>query len=663
MTGLRWRINRLRTMSPGELVHRTRRVIAQRWEQARIGSGWSPGEGCRLRLARSLFAETDLALVRGCWQRQFELETDSLEALMEGRLPMFGKTFDIGRNPDWHRDPKTGRRAPLTYGMSIDYRNPSVVGDIKVLWELGRHQHLVPLAVAYVISGDDRYRVAVRQQIDSWIVDNPYGRGVHWCSALEVALRGIAWSMVHSLLSLRDGEGLLGATRDRDALIRALYQHAYFISRNLSRYSSANNHLIGELVGLLCLASVFDFGDVSVEWRSTARRELEREIDLQVWPDGVAREQAVQYQLELLDYFIFACCVIERTGDRLPEQALQRIRSMVRFLRELTPSGGVLPQIGDSDEGTVNRFSLAAAPTEDDIIDSVDYLLGGTRRSPRSERAFWYRHIAPLMSRTSETEKAASERAPHVSTFPDGGYVVLRHGHLHLVFDAGPLGYLSIAAHGHADALACCASWRGQWWLVDPGTYAYHGDWPFRQYFRGTSAHNTAVVAGRDQSIQGGPFMWLSHATATLLGSGQSAEGCWAEGMHEGYKDLGVLHRRRIETHPSGFSTIDTFSIDTSRPCPVELNFHFHPRVELMLRGESCIATTRDGEEVLRISLDPAWKWASFRGSVDPIAGWYSSGLGRKEPSWTLRGTAALKGEVTTSTIFRFEKAEASKYR
>ena len=92
--------------------------------------------------------------------------------------------------------------------------NDARVGNIKLVWELGRHQHLIPLAVAYACSGDTRYRDAVTQQIEGWIKANPFGLGVHWCSALEVALRLTAWAVIHALLALRDGsDGLFIAVK------------------------------------------------------------------------------------------------------------------------------------------------------------------------------------------------------------------------------------------------------------------------------------------------------------------------------------------------------------------------------------------------------------------------------------------------------------------
>lgn len=650
-------------MSTGEVAHRLRRALAQRLEHARLTLGWSPGQTCCLQADLPLFgggSDDDGKALADRWNALFCLDLAAVNGLMAGRIPMFGQVFDIGVDVDWHRDPKTGRRAPRSYGLGIDYRRPEVVGDIKVLWEISRHQHLVPLAVAYVATGEIRYRTAVTRQIDSWIRANPYGTGVHWCSAIEVGLRAVAWSMVHSLLSLRDAGGLLSCSEDRQALVRALYQHGYFIERNLSRFSSANNHLVGELVGLLCMATVFDFGPCSARWVSLSRIELEREIQLQVWPDGVAREQAIQYQLELLDYFSFAGCLAARFGVPMPDVYRERLRAMHRFLRALAPAEGELPQIGDSDEAVVNRFDASAdmAP-EGEILSMVEYLLESRPEAPPpSERAFWYARIAWLgRQQVPEDDMGHGGRSacdPAVVEFPDGGYVIVRKGNLHAVFDAGPLGYLSIAAHGHADALSFCAARRGAWWLVDPGTYAYHGDPVFRPYFRGTAAHNTAMVDGEDQSVQGGAFMWLTHAPSRLLGRGTADGVSWVEGEHAGYRRLGVVHQRRLEVEDSAFRIRDRFRSSSSRVRRIDLNLHFHPDVRLQLDGGACAATRHGASERLEIRLSPDWEWHSFFGSESPLAGWYSRGLGHKEPCFTLRGSRVVAGDLEVTTDFRF---------
>ena len=135
-----------------------------------------------------------------------------------------------------------------------------------------------------------------------------------------------------------------------------------------------------------------------------------------------------------------------------------------------------------------------------------------------------------------------------VRTFVAGGMTVWRtprpDGDLLLAFDHGPLGHLSIAAHGHADALAVWLHWGGEAVLVDPGTYLYHSQDGARDVLRGTRAHNTLTIGGEDQSRIVGPFAWSEHARAKLL----LATDDTVEAEHDGYRRrFGLIHRRRVE--------------------------------------------------------------------------------------------------------------------
>src|SRR5207245_173758 len=105
------------------------------------------------------------------------------------------------------------------------------------------------------------------------------------------------------------------------------------------------------------------------------------------------------------------------------------------------------------------------------------------------------------------------ERATPRLAFPAGGYYVLgsdldQPAEVRVIADCGPLGYLSIAAHGHADALSFTLSIAGDEVLIDPGTYAYHTHSGWRAHFRGTAAHNTVRIDGVDQSVPAGNFLW-----------------------------------------------------------------------------------------------------------------------------------------------------------
>ena len=145
--------------------------------------------------------------------------------------------------------------------------------------------------------------------------------------------------------------------------------------------------------------------------------------------------------------------------------------------------------------------------------------------------------------------KAGRTRRP--SRFADAGTTLLRttgENEIWCRCDGGPHGYLSIAAHAHADALSVEVRYAGVDILADPGTYCYHGEREWRSYFRSTIAHNTVELGGRNQSSEGGPFMWVRHARAReieVLDDGDIAR--WTA-EHDGYASLEppARHRRSV---------------------------------------------------------------------------------------------------------------------
>lgn len=83
-------------------------------------------------------------------------------------------------------------------------------------------------------------------EIDSWAQTNPFMRGVNWASSIESAIRLLVLFFVWELLQ---SVNLLG-DEVKHRWLKLIELHCLFISRNFSRYSSANNHLIREATGL-----------------------------------------------------------------------------------------------------------------------------------------------------------------------------------------------------------------------------------------------------------------------------------------------------------------------------------------------------------------------------------------------------------------------------
>src|SRR5439155_1200902 len=150
MEGFRWRLNRLRCMTPMEVSHRLLRALSMRAERAGLlGSGAVPTPDLAPASRPWVHATADVDAAR------YLAAADRIAA---GKLDVFAlRDVDLGSPPRWNRDPRTGVEAPLGFSKLLDYRNPRLVGDIKYLWELNRHLHLVTLAQAHALSCDARY--------------------------------------------------------------------------------------------------------------------------------------------------------------------------------------------------------------------------------------------------------------------------------------------------------------------------------------------------------------------------------------------------------------------------------------------------------------------------------------------------------------------------
>src|SRR5688572_3954510 len=266
-----WLYNRLRTMSGPEIAHRLREAYRERQQALGIGNA-KPGPPTGARGIAWL----------GALPERFAPDPycKAADEILDGCLHVFSlRPCRTGFPPDWNRDPKTGVRAPLAFGRALNYRNKKLVGNIKYLWEPNRHLELVTLAQAWHLTRRDRYSMGCRSLLESWIHQCPYPLGPNWSSSLELGIRLVNWSFAWHLLG-GEASSLFAGTdgaRFRQRWLMAIYQHCHFIARYPSRYSSANNHLMGELLGLLVGSLTWPKWPESAGWASAATAAFQRE--------------------------------------------------------------------------------------------------------------------------------------------------------------------------------------------------------------------------------------------------------------------------------------------------------------------------------------------------------------------------------------------------
>lgn len=647
---LRWYHNRLRLMSVPEVLHRTRQTLHKRVMRRLSRHPSPPPAPVRLRFGQPwcvLPARLDPAPY-----------VQAADEVLAGRWNVFAlRAAPLGFPPRWNVDPLTGTQAPMSFGKTLDYRDEARVGNIKYLWEPSRHLELTTLAQAWHLGREPRHLQGCATLLTSWFDQCPYPLGVHWSSALELALRLVNWAVSWHLIGgaaspLFESEA---GRALRERWLGQVWRHAQFIRGFLSRHSSANNHLLGEFMGLWIAGLTWDCWPEAVQWREVGGAGFEAEALRQNAPDGVNREQGIYYHHEVADMMLLCGLFGAANGRDFSPAYWQRLEAMIGFVAAVTDRAGHVPMIGDADDALMVRFDptpgfdpFRSLRATGERLFSRDFGAGGAV----DLKTRWLLGEQPLR-RTGSTGREPAR------AYPEGGYWILSHrrgqpGEVQVVADAGPLGYLSIAAHGHADALAFTLSVDGREILVDPGTYAYHTEQRWRDHFRGTAAHNTVRVDGADQSVIGGNFMWLHKARARCVSFRPGEERDEWVGEHDGYRRLKdpVTHRRAITLHKreARLEVVDTLQCQGRHA--VELCWQLAEDCELQSLAEDAVRITHgDVTVVLRC---PGWNVDCRRGETAPPRGWVSRRFDHKTPAWHLRFAGVVDGTTRVNTVLEF---------
>jgi Heparinase II/III-like protein/Heparinase II/III N-terminus len=659
---LAWRLRRLRAMGGAEIAWRMRQALnsfAQR-------SGF--GLARRVPPARGRCGPPWVSPLPAIEPPDALQTLASAVRLMRGKWSIFAmRNVTLGFPPSWNRDPRTGTVAPTSFGDSIEYRDASRVGDIKYQWELNRHQELVTLAQAYQVTRDDRFAQALRVLLESWFEQCPYPCGVQWASSLELAVRLVHWAVAWHLIGGDDSKLFAGSSGQafRTAWLQSIYRHQHFIAGKHSLYSSANNHLIGEMFGLYVGAVTWPLWPRSHRWQALAKRRIEEEALQQTYDDGVDREQAIFYHHTVAWILLVASRFAHACRDHFSPALPRRLEAMLEFVVALMDVSGRLPMIGDADDAVWIGFTRE---TEDplqvllacgavlfrrvDFAARVARFPAGARWLLGDDAAIEFEKLKPAKAATASTFAVLALPAQRV--FPEGGYYILGsdlggRGEVRITADAGPLGYLSLAAHGHADALSFTLGVDGEELLIDPGTYDYHCQPRWRAYFRGTAAHNTVRVDGCDQSEPGGNFLWTRHAGTRVLvwDSNERIDRLLAE--HDGYERLKdpLRHRREMvyDKEHRSLVIVDSFICQSAHV----LEWHWHCAEHTVVSLDGTAVDVRGARARIRIAMPDCGLLPEVMcGDESAPLGWVSRRFDERQPCSVVR----FRGEIRGSAKF-----------
>lgn len=558
-----------------------------------IGSGLAEYLAARER-PRFHFSVTDAVIIAQLVTEEQRAHTLSVaEALVRGKHTYRGVKVTFDTDPDWQHTPND----------SMDWRR-----------DLNRHYWFPTLARAWRYSGDDAFAEHAAWLLRHWMAHNPPDmRNPVW-RPFEVATRLNNW--VWGLFLLLDSapfvhEGL-------GYLWQGLITQARYLYRNLE-YHVMNNHLLIEAKTLAMLGLLFPEMPRASKWLQIGLEAMWTQVHRQFHPDGVHTEQATQYHClctgELWEMFN----LLRRNDHSIPSDGLARFEAAVAFQIAIVKPDGHIPLFGDSSRHDLHRRFDArwasvwlgnSAPPVESPNEETRWLLGTT----------------PLPDEPGSP--------PASCAFPHGGYAVMRDAATYLALDCGPFGDKMVPSHAHADALSLELFAFGKTLITDSGAFRYHVPTPWRNYFRGTRAHNTLMIDGQDQSVLVGVRQVERPAMATTHRWITSADLDLVEGSHDGYTRLvePVTHRRRILfVKPDYWLVLD--DVQGSGGHQLDWFYHLMPQAQTSLDVASGELRCQLGQAGLIIR--PFWldsvEARLTTGDEATYKGWVSLESGQKE--------------------------------
>lgn len=570
------------------------------------------------------------------------------EKILKHEFEILGSKIRFKKKINWHTNfsNKNWPREPHDKFLKNTFviGSPKYIGDIKLPWELSKHLHFQELAKAYLLTSDEKYVDEFIYQIENWLKENPYGAGVNWAQGLIVGQRAISW-----IISLGTFQN---SSRLEDSLLQkitnSLSEHAMFIAKNYEIRPRATNHLLGELCSVIIVDTIFPEFDRSRSRLKKARKLLEEQLMLQVYPDGVDYEKSTSYQRYVLEFF-FLMLILEKRGElQLSRKLKQTIEKMSEFLMWMAqPSGNIQP-ISDADGARV--FILG-----NEINDVRPHLAIASWLFERPDFKFAAAKIySPALWFLSQAENQQLNQIkpvpPKASSkeFEAGGYWILRKNWNKnspwLFFDCGLMGQgpwpedLALGVHGHSDILNFGLALGDETFLTDLGSYSYTTDFDFHQYFRSAPGHNTPIIDGEDQNIIE-PRYWMSRQTARPQNptSYFSYEYDYLAGEHTGYLRLKgkiITKREILYAKKRNFIIIKDSFLGEGHHKITE-NFHLMPGLSIkrlkdgfLIRGKTknlVIQSLSHGEHLI------------VKGKDLPPSGWYSPDYGKKVKTPELR--------------------------
>ena len=604
------------------------------------------------------------------------LQTILTEAnhIVDGKFRIFGSELtEIKLDFDHPLSHWTDYETHKAQIPSTEYRTPNTILnlpsstlDLKLIWEPARFGWAFTLGRAYHVTGDDKYAKIFWRYFEIFDESNPVNMGPQWMNGQEVAFRLMAFVWAAQVFS----DSSESTNQRKERLTQSVTEHAIRITPTLLyARSQNNNHLTSEAAGLYTAALALPDHPEAGKWRKLGIKWLNWSFENQIDEKGEYIQHSVNYHRLMLQFGLWLSALTTKGHDVYEEKtelsasscpswitkkAQQNLANATRWLAELTdPTSGNAPNLGANDGAYI--FPLANGDFRDfrPVVNAVSEAFLGEKpfdTGAWDEMGLWFNVQGSKLKEKEPSKLATCNLQPVTNTW---AHLRVADGNLRLA---------------HADQLHLDLWWRGENIALDPGTYLYNAESPWDNPLPATEFHNTVTVNNQDQMTRASRFMYLDWSRGRVVEKSDSR--IIAE--HNGYRKLGVTHRRAVSFEENAWRVEDHLISNTQLPNTYCLHWLLidgkwkvegrDKRVEMSLETpQGLIKLTFHSSlithHVSHFTLARSGDLLHGNAEIPPTRGWYSPTYGVKIPALSLALEVTASDAVQFTTEFKFPES------
>ncbi len=445
------------------------------------------------------------------------------DKIVENKYNLFcsGETY-LGENINWHFDYKGKYEWQKVLSWRGNFFNFPKGVDIKYPWELARFHQGLKLGKAYLLTGEEKYTDKFFSLFSDFIAQNGFCTGIHWLDSSEAAIRliNVLFSFSFFIHSAKIDAAVI------NSLIDFVLYHSIFIENNLLYDRNRDHKYLINLLGLLFSGLFFQGVNYGKKNLQFARNGIEQEIRLQVYEDGISREQSLPFHSVALETFYLFEIMGKRAGINFSSEYKERLFRMFRVQSAYLRNDGSIPAAGDEISSRILDINLSNA------LDYSFPLPAGAMIFKEAEFKRCHSNITAEIlflfgiKTQEEYESIAAGEEANFSAgsagFTKGKHFIFRNKDLHFFIDAGELGMNESGAH--LDIFNFELFYKNNKIIVDPGTFSYYADNELRNKFRSDISHNISCIDDEPISQLEGLFKIKGDLTKPKILEWESSE-------------------------------------------------------------------------------------------------------------------------------------------